>query len=651
LLGLLFDTGATRTPSGIEGQAIKVFSALVAVWTVFAAAFSHADTLSLTITFLALMLVLTFLLVGATARSDVGRVAFVDWALALASAIAGAYFLGKSDEITRRIALLDPLSGWDIAMATVMLVLTLEAMRRTVGLGLVLIVLMFVAYNLFGDRLDGVFGHGPITYSHFIDITFFTTDALFGVPLRVAATYAFMFVLFGTALSKAGGAQFFYDLAAWLTGGTAGGPAKIAVISSALYGTVSGSPTSDVVTTGSITIPMMKRMGYKSVYAGAVEVAASTGGSLLPPVMGAAAFIMAEFTGVPYADIALSALIPAVLFYVPIYTQVHLRAKRNKLAGIAPEDIPVLAKTMRDGGVFIVPLLVITWALLQGHTPTYTAVYGLTAVFLVSLLRKSTRLGPAAIFDILATTSVRTVAVAGACAAAGLVIGGITMTGLASKVSVLVFLISGSDVFVSLVVAAALTLLLGMGMPTPSAYVLAAVLVSPVIRALQIETVAGHLFLLYFAVMSALTPPVAVAAYAASAIANENPLKIAAQSVQVAIGAFLVPFVFIYNDALLMRGSVFDIGYATVSAFAGLVVIAVAVEGYFYSRLPVIPRLLLFAGGILLLWIDFWLLPVAAAAISAAWFIHNQSGSQKQAESPDGLIARITDSDDDGPSI
>jgi TRAP transporter 4TM/12TM fusion protein len=627
LLGLLFATGATRTPSGAVGTGTRVFAAGTAVWTVYAAAFSRTDTLSLTITFLSLMLVLTFLLVGPTPGSDRTRVMSIDWLLALSAAVAGIYFLSQTEEISRRITLLDPLSTLDIGTSTLMLLLTLEAMRRTVGVGLTVIVLAFLAYNLFGDRLPGVFGHGEITYTHFIDITFFTTDALFGVPLRVAATYAFLFVLFGTALSKAGGSQFFYNISATLTGGTAGGPAKIAVISSGLYGTISGSPTSDVVTTGSVTIPMMKRMGYNSVYAGAVEVAASSGGSLLPPVMGAAAFIMAEYTGVPYSEIALSALIPALLFYVPIYTQVHLRAKRYNLAGVDKDKIPTFAATMRDGGLFIVPLIVITWALMQGYTPTYTAVYGLAAIFFVSLLRKSTRLGPAAIFDILATASIRTVAVAGACAAAGLVIGGITMTGLASKFGTLVFLISGSDVFLSLIVAGALTLLLGMGMPTPSAYILAAVLVSPVMRALEIDTVAGHLFLLYFAVMSALTPPVAVAAYAASAIANENPLKIAVQSVQIAIGAFLIPFAFVFNHELLMRGSPFAIAYATASAFLGLVVIAIAVEGFYGQRLAAIPRLLLLAAGILLLWIDYWLLPIALLLIAAAWLYRRVAGA------------------------
>src|SRR5690606_6183550 len=241
----------------------------------------------------------------------------------------------------------------------------------------------------------------------------------------------------------------------------------IAVISSGLYGTISGSPTSDVVTTGAVTIPMMKRLGYSSAFAGAVEVAASTGGSLLPPVMGAAAFIMAEYTGIPYVEIALAGLIPALLYYVPIYFQVHLRAKRIGLAGLEESKVPALVATLKDGGVFLVPLVVVTWTLIEGYTPTYAAVYGTAAVVVVSSLRSSTRLNPRAVLDILAESSVRMVAVAGACAAAGLVIGGITMTGLASKFSHLVFLISGADLFISLVVAAGLTILLGLGMPTP----------------------------------------------------------------------------------------------------------------------------------------------------------------------------------------
>jgi len=603
LFTIAFDTGVRRRPEGLTGRGIKIFAALTAVWTIYAAAFSTQDTLPLTVTFLTLMLVLTFLLIGHSPRADSVRVAWGDWPLAALALICGGFFLTQADTIAERITLLDELSAADIGFSSLLIVLTIEAIRRTVGLGLTLIVVGFIFYNLYGDQLSGPLSHGEISRDHFLDIMVFTTDGLFGVPLRVAATYAFLFVLFGTVLAKTGGGDFFFNMAAALTGRSKGGPAKIAVISSGLYGTISGSPTSDVVTTGAVTIPMMKRLGYSSAFAGAVEVAASTGGSLLPPVMGSAAFIMAEYTGIPYVDIALAGLIPALLYYVPIYFQVHLRADKVGLKGLAEDKIPAMWKTLKDGGLFLIPLGVITWVLLDGYTPTYAAVYGTAAVIIVSSLKSVSRLSFAAAFDVLAETCMRMVAVAGACAAAGLVIGGITMTGLASKFSHLVFLLSGDNTFLSLVIAAGLTILLGLGMPTPSAFILAAVLVAPVIADLGISAMAGHMFLLYFAVMSALTPPVAVAAYAASAIADENPLTIAVNAVRIAIAAFLVPFSFVYNEALLLNGTTTEIIFATLSACLGLIAVAIAAEGHFRRAVAVPVRWALAGSGLLFLYI------------------------------------------------
>ena len=628
-----FDTGVRRRPGGIVGRGIKVFAALTAVWTVYAAAFSTGDVLSLTITFLTLMLVLTFLLIGHRPGGDKEHVLWFDWPLSVLSAACGMYFVSQSDTIARRITLLDPLSFWDMAFASMLVILAIEAMRRTVGLGLTLIVISFIVYNLFGDHLSGPLSHGEISYKHFLDIMVFTTDGLFGVPLRVAATYAFLFVLFGTALANTGGADFFFNLAASITGRAQGGPAKIAVISSGLYGTISGSPTSDVVTTGAVTIPMMKRLGYSSAFAGAVEVAASTGGSLLPPVMGTAAFIMAEYTGIPYVDIALAGLIPAILYYIPIYFQVHLKAKRIGLSGLEEGSVPPLTQTLKDGGLFLVPLAVISWVLIDGYTPTYAAVYGTAAVVVVSCLRRSTWLTPKAILDILAETSLRMVAVAGACAAAGLVIGGITMTGLASKFSHLVFLISGANQFLSLLLAAMLTILLGMGMPTPSAFILAAVLVAPVMMDLGISPMAGHMFLLYFAVMSALTPPVAVAAYAASALADENPLTIAVNAVRIAIAAFLVPFSFVFNQALLMQGTVVEIVFATISVSLGLLVVVLAVEGYLTRKINALARVVLCGAGFLFLFVDPWFfcLAVVLSAICVGHQLIDRTGANTNA--------------------
>ena len=584
LLSMAFDTGYRRKLEGITGRAGQFLAASLTAWVFYCATISRLDVLSITISFYAGMLAISFLYVAPTTRADKSPWA-LDWILSGAALLIGAYFLWQSDVIAERITLFDPLTQFDIVAGIGIIGLTIEAMRRSVGLGLTVIVLLFMAYNLVGHLIPGAFGHGYIEVSHFLDVSIYTTDGLFGVPLRVAGTYAFLFVLFGSVMERCRGSEFFFDLASGLTGRSAGGPAKIAVISSGLYGTISGSPTSDVVTTGAITIPIMKRLGYGATFAGAVEVAASTGGSLLPPVMGAAAFIMAEYTGIPYREIALAAIIPAILFYLPIYIQVHLRAVKTGLSGLDEDQIPPLSRTFRNGWLFIIPLIAISWSLLDGYTPSYSAIYGLIAVFAISFLRPSTRLGLNAIYETLALAAVRMIPVAGACAAAGLVIGGITMTGLASKFSFLVFVIAGDSLYLSVLVAAGVTLLLGLGMPTPSAYILAAVLISPVMYKLGIAVLPAQLFLFYFAVMSALTPPVAVAAYAASAIANANPLQIAVNAVKIAVGAFVVPFAFLFNNALVLQGTPIEIASAFVFAAMGLAFIATATEAFLWRPL------------------------------------------------------------------
>ena len=626
LFSLAFDTGNRRQLSGLPGGVTKALGATISVWVLYSATLSRLDVLSIIISFYSAMLALSFLYIAPTSAPETTP-RRSDWLLSGISLIVGGYFLWNADVIAERITLFDPLSLYDSWAATSIILLTIEAMRRSVGLGLTAIVLLFIAYNLFGHFIPGAFGHGHIELAHFLDVSIFTTDGLFGVPLKVAGTYAFLFVLFGSALERCRGSEFFFDLASALTGKTAGGPAKIAVISSGLYGTISGSPTSDVVTTGAITIPIMKRLGYKASFAGGVEVAASTGGSLLPPVMGSAAFIMAEYTGIPYRDIALAAIIPAILFYLPIYFQVHLRAVKTGLKGLRPDEIPGLRKTLSNGWLFILPLIAISWGLLEGYTPAYSAVYGLVVVLLVSTCKSATRLSLTAIYETLAVAAARMIPVVGACAAAGLVIGGITMTGLASKFSFLVFTIAGDNLYLSVVVAAVVTILLGLGMPTPSAYILAAVLISPVLYDFGLPTLPAQFFLFYFAVMSALTPPVAVAAYAASAIANCNPMEIAVNAVKISIGAFVVPFAFLFNNALLLDGSPLEIVVSFCLACFGLASLAIAVEAYIFRPLskPMVGCLAVL--GILML-LPIWQVSAGAAAIASFIILRAFSSSR-----------------------
>lgn len=683
-LGSLFSVGARRKPTGVLFWLLTIPAFGLGGWVIYAAAFDIIQPWTLAVVFICGMMALAFLTVAATPLPKTILPSPLDWLLFAVSVATGLYFTLNAGAIEQRIVLMDELGLWNLVFGTALFILTLEITRRTTGMGLMLVVLIFVAYNLFGHLLGGVLQHGYIGFSHFIEITVFTTDGIMGLPIRVAATYAFLFVLFGTVLMAVGGGDFFFNFASAISGRRTGGPAKVAVVSSGLYGMVSGSPTSDVVTTGSITIPIMKRLGYGGTLSGAVEVSASTGGSLLPPVMGSAAFLMAEYTGIDYAEIAIAALVPALLYYLAVYAQVHFRSLKLGLKPLEPDKIPRMLPTLKDGGMFLVPLIVLTVVLLMGFTPTRVAVIGTAAILVVAILRiqsaeegwgspkalavttwrfiplvmliiglvieyplqwlalgvtvasfivalsryatgKQQETGLVAAYRVVAETSFRMIPVAGACAAAGLVIGGITMTGLAAKFAHVVYGMTEAQVFPALLVAAGLTIILGLGMPTPSAYILAAMLMGPLMKQLGVPDLGGHLFLLYFAVMSAITPPVAVAAYAASSIAEANPLSIAGLAVKFALAAFIVPFAFVYQPGLMLQGGVEDILPPILTTIAGVIALALALEGYLHGPIAGWARLLIFAAGICLI-TDHWEAIAAGAVILVAMWAIPQSG-------------------------
>ncbi len=619
MLTNLAGTGSRRQLPPVLKRITHAFAALIALGVVYTTTIVYIDLFVMTIVFLSSILTLLFITISPGPAGRLDRPGVVDLFLAVASVAVGIYFFVESERISERITLLFPLELPDLTAASILLLLTIEATRRTVGLGLTSVVLLFVVYNLFGHGLPWGLGFRQVGYSHFLDIMMFTTDGLFGVPLRVAATYAFLFVMFGTFLAKAGGADFFYNLSSALAGHKVGGPAKISVISSGLYGTMSGSPTSDVVTTGSITIPIMQRLGYSKKLSGAVEVAASTGGSLLPPVMGSAAFIMAEYTGIDYRDIVIAGVIPALLYYLCVYTQVHLRSQRLGLKGMSREETPRLRHTMKNGGLFIIPLVALSVALVMGFSPTYVAAVATGVVLLVASARRSTRMSLGEVWNALAETTLRMVSVVAACAAAGLVIGGISMTGLGGKFADLVFLLAGNSSVLVLIISAILAIILGMGMPTPSAFILAAVLVGPTLLSLDFSTLQSNMFILYFAVLSAMTPPVAVAAFAAAAIADAKPLSIATGAVRLAITAFIVPFAFVYGEGLLLIGSAQDIVVSCVTAVIGVLLLSVGVEGYLKDRLQPLTRVLFAAAGLLFIFPSWTAISAALILAALAW--------------------------------
>lgn len=577
MIGSLVATGRRRMLAAASQRALIIAAAVFATWVVYANLFTISDPLILGILFVCGIYSIMFAAIGATPNAP-DRVPFYDWVMSGLSLACGVFFFVNAGEISDRISLLEPFTTAQLFFGTALLLLTLEATRRTTGMGLTCVVLLFLIYNLFGSLLPPPFGHGISEFTYLLDILVFTTDGVFGVPIQVVASYVFLFVMFGTFLSKAGGGEFFFNLAALLTGRSRGGPAKIAVISSGLYGTMSGSPTSDVVATGSITIPVMKRLGYSARFAGAVEVAASTGGSAMPPIMGSAAFILAEYTAVPYKEVVYAAILPALLYYMGVFTQVHLRAVRHNLRP-SDDEIPTLKSTFSTGWVFVIPIVGIVSALMVGYSPTFTAGIGVLGAVFAATLLKATRLTPWQIVEGLGETTLRILPVAGACAAAGLVIGGLSMTGLGMKAANVILTISGEQPVVTLIIAAVVTIILGLGMPTPSAYILAAVLVGPALAKLGYPILQSHMFLLYYAVLSALTPPIAVAALAAAAIAEEDPFKIAFSAVRLAAVGFLLPFAFIWNPGLLMLGDTTTNVLALIGGILATGAIAISIEG------------------------------------------------------------------------
>lgn len=610
--------GRRRTLGGRLASIVNLLCVLLGLWTVYQACFLSVDVLTLAMIFACAVLSLLFLIIGASTNSDPHNPSVCDFVLSGLSVLTGVFFAMQQNAISSRISLFDELSGLQTGFGLLTMFLVSEATRRSVGYGLLAVVIATIVYNLFGDQITGYLGHGPISVSHLLDIAVYTVDGVFGLPVRVAATYAFMFVLFGTLLEKSGGGEFFYSAAALLTGNRPGGPAKIAVVSSGMFGAISGSPTSDVITTGSVTIPTMKRTGYPATLAGGIEVAASTGGSLLPPVMGAAAFIMAEYTGITYWTIASAALIPAVLFYAAVMAHVHLHTMKLGLTGTSSVDRQSQMQALGYWYVYVVPVAVLVATLAAGYSPTYAGLTGSLSIIVTSQVFKGGRLGPKRLYEVLATTTRRMLAVTAACAAAGLVIAGLTMTGLSQKFTYFVLVFGEQHLAPALIVGAVITIILGMGMPTSSAYILAAILVGPVfVNELGLPALSAHMFLFYFSVLSAMTPPIAVAAYAASAIADENPMHIAVNAIRLSVAAVLIPVAFVNNPSLLLAGAPAQIIIAVFVTLFAIMLFAMAIEGYFRCNVGMYRRVLLGGAALWLLApVSWWsLVPAAVGGV------------------------------------
>jgi len=556
---------------------------------------------------------------------------------------AGGYYLLHFDRILSRWPMIDPMTGPDLFFGAVIILVLLDVTRRVVGWPIVIITILFCLYALAGDRLSGSFSHRPFSLVEFIDQMAYTLNGIMGTPLGVAATYVYMFVLFGVVLFHSGGGEFFLELAKTIAGGTRGGAAKVAVVACGLFGMLSGSPTSDAVTTGTFTIPLMKRMGYRASEAGAIVAVAATGGSLMPPVMGSAAFLMSEFTGIRYVQIAIAGAVPALLYYLGVMAQVHFMALKNNMTPLEQESRPRVLPLLAKNFQFLLPLVALTWMLLRGNTPTQAAAVALVLTVVASWVRRDSRMGLRKILAALEEAARAGVVVVAATAAAGILVGVIGITGAGGKFSGLLFQMSGETLFPALVVTMIVCIILGMGMPVPSAYILTAVVAGPALVRLGIPVLSAHLFIVYFSVMSAITPPVAVAAFAAAGIAGGSPNEIGFKAVKLGIVAFVVPYMFIYQPEILLRGNPLSVVLAVATATIGVLSLAAGLEGWLLTRLAAWERGLAIAGGLLMIkpgiYTDFGGL-ICMAAVLAFQFRRRAAEPAAEPVSNETLVSR-----------
>ena len=592
---------ATRIFSGNKALLIK---GLLIAFTLFAVSINTFIRLNAQVhrsVFIACILFLAYLLYPArkNAPKNTNKVPWYDLLLAVASS---ASFLYMALNYKQLVSQAGSYTQTDVAIAIIAILLLMEACRRVVGLPILIVVSCFIAYAYFGAYIPGYFSHRGFTVQRIATHLYFTTEGVIGTPLAVCSTFIFLFILFGAFLERTGIGQFFIDIANSLAGKATGGPAKVAVIASALQGTITGSSVANTVSSGSFTIPMMKKMGYRPEFAAAVEAAASTGGQIMPPIMGAAAFLMSEMTGIPYSNIIIAAIIPAFLYFTGIMIMVHLEAKRYGLKGLPAEEIPNFFKLMLGYWYLLIPLVVLVTMMMTGYTPARAALVAIVLAIVVSMFRKETRMNFHTFLGALEAGARNIIGVGVACAVAGMIVGTVTLTGIGLKLANGLLSLSGGNILLALFFTMIASIVLGMGVPTTANYVIMATITAPIVLQLGVDLLPAHMFVFYFGIVADITPPVALAAYAGSAIARSNPLKTGVQATKLAIAAFIIPYIFALNPSLLLLGSEpLDIILVTITALIGMTGVAAATEGYLFAKMNPIVRIISLVGGLMLI--------------------------------------------------
>lgn len=643
-----YDTESnTRDLTGIIGTVVFLILIAFSLFQIYTGIFGQYTAYVQRTVHLGFALVLIFLLFPARRGGPKSKVAWYDYILAVLSIIVAGYWPVYYDTIVQQLG---GVTEAQLVIGGLGILLVLEASRRAVGLPIVIVAGAFLVYAYFGPQMPGALAHRGLSLNQLVNSMFFTTEGILGTPLAVSSTYIFLFLLFGAFLVQTGVGMYFNDLALAIAGKRVGGPAKVAIFSSALNGTISGSSVANTVTTGSYTIPMMKRLGYRKNFAGAVEAASSTGGQLMPPIMGAAAFLMIEFAGESYWDIAKAATIPALLYFAGIWIVTHFEAKRIGLLGLPSDQLPNKLEVLKKIHLLL-PIVAIVWLLFQGFSIERTALYGIAITIIVSLFRKDTRITPSK-FIVALTSGARTaLGVAAATACAGIIVGVVTRTGLGLKFGNMLVDIAGTLAFnvdmqliLTLVFTMIASIILGMGSPTTANYIITSTIALPAILALNdqldvaVPVLAAHMFVFYFGIVADITPPVALAAFAATGISGGEPMRTGGNAVKLAIAAFIIPYMFVLQPEILMIDTnVWEVTFIVITAVLGMNAIGASMVGYWYRKIPWYVRIIAFLTGLSLMYpgtmTDIIGFTAFALLIILQFVIKGGTGKNKEAES------------------
>ena len=588
----------TRTWEGTPGIVVRVIMVIFSLYCIWSTLFSVAAIEKRLTAFIGCVIIMGYMTYPASKHHvRHNYIPWFDYVLMIVGAASFFYYCFAYDSLVMVLTSASKITPLQIAVGIIGILCLMELCRRCVGVPILCVAAALIIYTFaIGTPLKRV-----------LYTLFYTTSGVMGTPIQVCAKYIVVFIIFGAFLERTGIAAFFIDLANSLVGRFSGGPAKVAVISSALCGMVSGSSVGNTVTTGSVTIPMMKKTGYKPEFAGAVEAAASTGGQIMPPIMGAAAFLMAEYMNVTYGEVALRAILPAVLYFTGIFIAVHLEAKKLRLSGIPKEELPVMSKLIRKI-YLLLPLVVLVWLVTTNtRTMQFSATVAILVAIVVSLFDKDNRITPAKIFEALEAGGKGTITVAVACCMAGIIAGCITATGLASKLISAVVSISNqvsfvNPQFIAMFLTMICCIILGMGVPTTANYCIMASTCAPILITMGVPKICAHFFVFYFGIVADITPPVALAAYAGSAIAKSNPMKTGINATKLAIGAFIVPYIFCLNPAMLLIDvTAFGIIQIVITSLVGIFGVAAAMNGFLFKKLEWPFRVLICIGGLLMM--------------------------------------------------